>query len=211
MSDIYVRQRNMNIDRDINVCIVGCGGVGFNAGLQFAMAGVESFVLFDSDIIEEHNLNRLPVPFSCIGMNKAKVLKEMIRQMRPHADVVIYKSKFDDMLLNSSDMKVDWIVDCTDDFSAQKRIYQDACDRDINYCKMGYDGERISINNKVATWDIDENDNQGYNVTPSWAVPATVVAALGVAKVMKYNHKETSLEIKNMYYPEKENQHERVG
>lgn len=205
MSDIYTRQRNMNIDRDISVCIVGCGGVGFNAGIQFAMAGVESFILFDVDIIEEHNLNRLPVPYGCIGMNKAKVLKEMILQMRPSIDIAIYKSKFDDMLLSSADITADWIIDCTDDFNAQKNIYKIATERGIDYCKLGYDGERISINNKVATWDLDENDNQGYNVTPSWAVPATVVAALGVAKVMKYNDKETGLEIKNMYYPEKEN------
>lgn len=204
MSDLYIRQRNMNIDKNIHVCIVGCGGVGFNAGIQFAMAGVESFILFDADYIEEHNLNRLPVPFNCMGMNKAKVLKEMILQMRPHANVSIYKSKFDEMLLTSNDGSPDWIVDCTDDFSAQKRIYETANNRSIKYCKLGYDGERISINNKVATWDLDENDNQGYNVVSSWAVPATIVAALGVAKVMKYNDKETGLEIKNMYYPEKE-------
>lgn len=200
MGDIYNRQRNMNINKNIHVCIAGCGGVGFNAGIQFAMAGVSQFTLFDADVIEEHNLNRLPVPYSCIGMNKAKTLKEMIRQMRPDADVTVYKVNFDEMLVNS----VDWIVDCTDKFSAQKEIYSTASNRSISYCKLGYDGERISIHNKVATWDADESDDQGYNVVASWAVPATVVAALGVAKVLKYNNKETDLEIKNMYYPEKE-------
>lgn len=192
---IYTRQRNMNINKDIGVCIVGCGGVGFNAGIQFAMAGVSTFILFDFDIIEEHNLNRLPVPYACIGMNKAKVLKEMIFQMRPDADVTIYKTKFDEMLIDN----IDWIVDCTDNFNAQNYIYKVSTERSINYCKLGYDGERIAINNKVATWDLDENDQEGYNVTPSWAVPATMVAALGVAKVMKYTDKECGFEIKNVY------------
>ena len=195
MSSIYNRQRNMNIDQTVNVCIVGCGGVGFNAGLQFAMAGVSKFTLFDPDILEEHNLNRLPVPYACIGMNKAKVLKEMIKQMRPDAEVTIYKSNFDEMLLEDSD----WIVDCTDKFSVQKEISKIAEERNLNYCKLGYEGERISINNRVASWDIDEGDDEGYNVVPSWAVPATVVAALGVAKVLKYKDKEMGLEIKQLY------------
>lgn len=207
MTDIYNRQRNMNINKDVNVCIVGCGGVGFNAGIQFAMAGVENITLFDHDIIEEHNLNRLPVPYNCIGMNKAKVLKEMIRQMRPNANVTIYKVKFDEMLIGS----VDWIVDCTDRFSSQKEIYNIASNRNIKYCKLGYEGERISIHSKVATWDVDEDDDQGYNVVPSWAVPATVVASLGVAKVLKYNDKETDFEIKNMYYPDKETNDGNMG
>jgi len=185
----------MGINKDISICIVGCGGVGFNAGLQFAMAGVKNFILFDQDIIEEHNLNRLPVPYACIGMNKAKVLKEMILQMRPSADVTIFKTKFDDMLLEF----VDWIVDCTDNFKAQKYIYEVSNSRGTNYCKLGYDGERIAIDNKVATWDIDEDDQEGYNVTPSWAVPASMVASLGVAKVMKYNDKECGFEIKKLY------------
>lgn len=202
MADIYNRQRNMNINNDVSVCIVGCGGVGFNAGLQFAMAGVKSFVLFDPDTIEEHNLNRVPVPYNCIGMNKAKVLKEMIRQMRPDVDITVYKSKFDEMLFDSTS----WIVDCTDSFSAQKNIYKFASEANIKYCKLGYDGERISIHNKVATWDADEADDQGYNVVPSWAVPASVVASLGVAKVLKYNDEETDLEIKKLYYPKKENE-----
>lgn len=195
MSNIYIRQRNMNINKDVSVCIIGCGGIGFNAGLQFAMAGVSKFVLFDHDSIEEHNLNRLPVPYACIGMNKAKVLKEMIHQMRPQADVTIYKSKFDEILLDTAD----WIVDCTDNFNAQKSIYEIAKERSINYCKLGYDGERISINDKVASWDIDENDQEGYNITPSWAVPATIAASLGVAKVMKYTDQECGFEIKNIY------------
>jgi len=195
MSNLYNRQRNMNINRDQSICVVGCGGVGMNVAIKLAMAGVKNITVFDNDNIEEHNLNRLPVPYNCIGMNKAYVAKEMIKQMRPGCDVTCYKSNFDEVLADYTD----WLVDCTDSFKTQKML-QSFCDEsNIKYCKLGYDGERMSIHNKVASWDIDENDDSGYTVTPSWAVPSSIVADLGVAKVLKYNKSELGIELKNLY------------
>lgn len=200
---IYDRQKNMNINRDLKICIIGCGGVGMNAAIFFCMSGIKKFILFDNDFIEEHNLNRLPAPYKCIGMNKAKVTMEMIYQMRPEVDVDCYKRKFNvDFLKNnymSENGDINWIVDCTDNFGAQKEISKFAEECSIKYCKLGYNGERISINDKVATWDIDESDQEGYTITPSWAVPTVMVACMGVAKVMKYEDKELATEIKNMY------------
>lgn len=196
MSNLYNRQRNMNINRDQSICVVGCGGVGMNVAIKLAMAGVNKICLFDDDNIEEHNLNRLPVPYKSIGMNKAYVAKEMIKQMRPNCDVSYFKTKFDEMLL---DYNIDWLIDCTDSFKTQKVLQEFADENSIKYCKLGYDGERMSIHNKVATWDIDENDQEGYTITPSWAVPASIISDLGVAKVLKYNEAEMSGELRSLY------------
>ncbi len=188
----------MNINRDQDICIVGCGGVGMNVAIQLALAGIKSLLLFDPDLIEEHNLNRLPIPYKCIGMNKAYVCKEMIKQMRPNCDITCFKSRFDEIHVEI----VDWIVDCTDSFSTQKKISSFSEENNIKYCKLGYDGERMSINNKIAPdmWNLDEGDDQGYQITPSWTVPSNIVASLGVAKIMKYENIEMGCELKNLYH-----------
>lgn len=196
MSDLYSRQRNMSIDRDLSICVVGCGGVGMNVVMMLAMAGVKEITIFDNDVIEEHNLNRMPVPYKAIGMNKARVGKEMIKAMRPDLDVSVFKTKFDPTLVESIS---DWIIDCTDSFTDQQEISKFAKENNVKYCKLGYNGERISIYNDVSTWDVDPEDESGYTIIPSWAVPATIVASLGVAKVLKYEDKEMACEIKKMF------------
>ena len=64
------------------------------------------------------------------------------------------------------------------------------------YLKAGYDGENFSIHNSVAEWGESED---GYVVIPSWVVPASIVAALTVGKVMKYYDKEVISNISQLY------------
>jgi molybdopterin/thiamine biosynthesis adenylyltransferase len=193
----YKRQEKMNIDTDITPCVVGAGGAGFNACLMLAMAGVKSIYIFDPDVFEEHNLNRIPVPYKCIGMSKTETLKSILKQMRPEMDVTVFKTKFNSTIF--SEFFITNIIDCSDNYSDQKEIYGFAKENSITYCKLGYNGERMSIDNKVAMWDVKEEDNQGYTITPSWAVPSMMVAALGVAKVLKYKEAEISFNLKDVF------------
>ena len=64
------------------------------------------------------------------------------------------------------------------------------------YMKAGYNGESMTIADSVAEWG-DAPD--GYTETPSWVVPATIVAALAVAKVLKYDEFELATEIKRLF------------
>ncbi len=196
----YTRQENMNLNTNIKIAIIGCGGVGFNVALMLAMAGVENIYLFDPDTIEQHNLNRLPVPFESIGENKANLCRKMIKQMRP--DINVYKFPFvlKDTSLPSEG--VDWIIDCTDKFESQKLNYEIACKVNAKYCKSGYDGENMSISegNPNNSWDTNEEGTpDGYQIIPSWAAPAMIIASLTVGKVLKYHNKEVSTSLKNLY------------
>ena len=73
----YSRQQELNdtmtdkmpID-SINM-IIGCGGIGFWLGLFLALLGYKNFILIDGDTIDHSNLNRLPVPQTWTGINKA--------------------------------------------------------------------------------------------------------------------------------------------
>src|SRR5574344_2190847 len=62
------------------VAIIGLGGVGAFAAEMLCRAGVGSFILADSDVIDVTNKNRqLPALDSTIGKVKTEVIAERIR------------------------------------------------------------------------------------------------------------------------------------
>ena len=93
-------------------------------------------------------------------------------------------------------IKSDWLIDCTDNNKSQIENQKIAEKHNYKYLKAGYDGENISINNKVAEWGESKD---GYQIVPSWVVPATIIASLTIAKVMKYNNKEITSNIKKLF------------
>ena len=155
MATYYERQRDMQLNTDISVFIVGLGGVGFNVGLQLAMSGVNHLYLVDHDFIEPHNLNRIPVTPQDVGQRKVEVLKNQIQSMRPDAHIVAFAYPFREMMIPG---QIDWLVDCTDRFRVQKENYSIARSRGMNYCKLGYDGDYISIFSAPAQWDMEEEE-----------------------------------------------------
>jgi molybdopterin/thiamine biosynthesis adenylyltransferase len=177
----YDRQEELGLRTDTSICVVGAGGIGYHVTKFAAMSGIQTIYVFDTDIIEEHNLNRLDVPPRFIGKNKADVITGIVKALRPECK--IYSRPF--ILQSFNYTKTDWIVDCTDKIQSQIDNQRIARENKSHYFKAGYNGESFSINNSVAEWDVGETPD-GYTITPSWVVPATIVAALAVAKIMKY-------------------------
>jgi len=192
MSNLYTRQETLKLNKDMSITIVGCGGVGYWVAKFAAMSGIETIYLYDHDTIEEHNLNRLDLPMSAIGKNKAAVVKGMINFLRPEASVYAFPFKFKRELFK----RTTWIIDCTDRSDVQEVNQSIAKDNCVKYMKVGYNGEHITLSNIVAEWGETTN---GYTVIPSWVVPASVVAALAVGKIMKYTDKELSANLKDLY------------
>lgn len=191
MTTLYNRQETLKL-KTPSITIVGCGGIGFWVAKFAAMAGIEKIWAFDNDAIEVHNLNRLDLPESFIGRNKADVVKQIINHIRP--DCSIYAMPF---LFNDSHKPgTDWLVDCTDKFASQVKNQQIAKEQGMKYVKAGYDGEEFSIHNSVAEWGEAED---GYRVVPSWVVPAVMVASLTVAKIMKYQGSEVVSNINGVF------------
>jgi tRNA A37 threonylcarbamoyladenosine dehydratase len=192
--EMYDRQKNITMTTDIKVAVVGCGGVGYWTAKFLAMSGVETFHLFDPDTLEIHNLNRLDLPIDVLGRNKADITKLAIKQIRENAEVTALPFPFKGEFLRE---KVNIIVDCTDKIAAQKIIYDHAKKSLTKYMKVGYDGTHVTIANKPATWG-DETPG-GYTITPSWVVPAVLVASMATGAILKYFDKELSLDISNLY------------
>lgn len=195
--DFYNRQEALGLDTDKVVVVIGCGGIGMNAALQLAMAGVRKMYVFDADTIEPHNLNRLPVPASFIGRNKADTTASFIKLMRPEdVDIDHFPFNFNPDVINMGE--VTNILDCTDKHDAQLNNQAIAKDHNISYFKAGYDGFSISLNNRVGEWDAG-NTPDGYQITPSYCVPAITIAALAVHKILTNSTKEIGCKVNDLF------------
>jgi molybdopterin/thiamine biosynthesis adenylyltransferase len=189
--NLYDRQKTLELKIPKKVAVIGCGGIGYWVAKFLAMSGVEHIELFDPDVLEEHNLNRLDVPLRFIGKNKADVTQKAIQSLREECTVYAYPFKFNE--LNTG---FDWIVDCTDNAESQIINQNFANNMGSKYFKAGYDGENFGIHNTIAEWGESTN---GYTIVPSWVVPAVTVAALAVAKVLKYHDAECISSIKHQF------------
>jgi molybdopterin/thiamine biosynthesis adenylyltransferase len=188
---LYQRQEELKLNQSQTVTVVGCGGIGYWVAKILAMSGIGKIILYDPDTIEEHNLNRLDIPYRYIGKNKADVTKVAIQGIREDCICYSFPFPFGDLA-----EKTDWVIDCTDKAKAQSENQEIADKIGAKYFKAGYDGENFGIHNRVAEFG---EDGEGYTIVPSWAVPAMLVAALAVAKVMKYEKKEVISNVEKLF------------
>ena len=189
---LYDRQEEIGLDVNQSIAVIGAGGIGFWVTKFAAMSGIEKIYVFDDDVIEEHNLNRLDLPDSFLGMNKAEAISLIVNKIRP--DCSIYRFPYrltENHLIDGS-----FLVDCTDELKSQMNNQEIAKKRGMRYLKAGYDGEDFSIHNSVAEWGESED---GYTKVPSWVVPATIIAAMTVAKIMKYKDAEVVGNVKGLF------------
>lgn len=188
---LYDRQETLDLKIPKKVAVVGCGGIGYWVAKFLAMSGCDHIELFDPDILEEHNLNRLDIPYRFLGKNKADVTQKAIQSLRDECTVYAYPFIFSDLSGG-----YDWVIDCTDDGDSQIVNQEIASKMRAKYFKAGYDGEGFGIHNTVAEWG---ESTDGYTIVPSWVVPAVVVASLAVAKIMKYPEKECISSIEHLF------------
>lgn len=118
--------------RSAKVLIVGVGGVGSYAAEAIARAGAGSITLIDGDTVQPSNLNRQLVALtSTLGMNKAEVMAERIRDISPDTEVSAltkFYKEGDGLDLSA----FDWIVDAIDDVNAKTALICTAKAQNVN-------------------------------------------------------------------------------
>ncbi|MGI6713723.1 MAG: tRNA threonylcarbamoyladenosine dehydratase [Bacilli bacterium] len=98
------------------VAIFGLGGVGSAAAISLARAGVGCFYLFDFDVVEPSNINRQMLAFhSTIGKKKTAVLREIIADINPKAEIKVREDYLTPELIDEIDFtNFDFVVDAID-------------------------------------------------------------------------------------------------
>lgn len=91
--------------KESNVLIFGCGAIGGDIAIQLAMCGVEKFILYDYDVIEESDVSRhMYFKQKYIGMKKVDALTDYLSKINKNievekiADVLIPNKEIDELL-----------------------------------------------------------------------------------------------------------------
>ena len=201
--ELYTRQQQIGLTTPRNVTVVGVGGIGSWVAILSAMSGVEGLYLFDPDVMEESNRNRLPFCTGSLNRPKVEVVKDYIDAIRPDSIVVGIPEKCEGILLELQLSISNYLIDCTDSPRSQFAIYNKCKEHGggVRYIRAGYDGTNITVTGAVSGWIRTDVEEEQYAFQPSWVVPAVTVAALAVGKMMKYHDQEVSLDISEIGIP----------
>lgn len=183
---LYDRQATIPLSTPPSLAVIGCGGVGAWVAIQAALAGVPKIFLVDPDILQPHNLNRLPFPEDKVGKAKVEVIQEFLAQLRPRSIIYGYQARANKVVLAGLAPAV--VGDFTDDERTQTELYEACKDLKIRYIRAGYDGgNHLTVCNFVPDWELPDESPQisgHYRVVPSWVASAVMVASMAIVKLM---------------------------
>lgn len=107
--------------QNVNVLVVGLGGVGGYAFEALIRSGIKNITIVDGDVFEESNLNRQIISKSD-NLGKSKVLEAKTRALEINKDLnintideFITKDNFELLLKN----KYDYVIDACDDINVK--------------------------------------------------------------------------------------------
>jgi len=103
--------------------IIGCGGLGTNAAVHLAGAGIGKLLLVDYDTVEERNLNRqFLYTKNDIGKEKCVLLADRLKAFSPETDIKSHLGRFESSLADGYDI----VIICVDNIETRKQV-NDCC------------------------------------------------------------------------------------
>lgn len=178
-NDLYARQEMLDLSYIPIATVVGLGGTGTWVAIFLAMSGTGRLYFMDTDRLEMSNFNRLPFPpETMLNEEKVEAVRSFIRSIRPDC-LTSSEGRANNFTLSITEGV---IFDCTDNLASQTLISNFAKSSGRRYIRVGYDGTHMTVTSRSSSWKT--KDTSGYEITPSWVVPAALAACLGVAKAM---------------------------
>lgn len=214
----YSRQEQLDEDMEyhdvdhVTNVVIGCGGVGFWLTLLMALHGEEHFILMDGEKIEPTNLNRLPVPQTWVGVNKAIALRRMVRYVRPGTVISVLTSHIHRETLDLLGTIVEdahrryretiIVWDATDDARIQRDINKtvdtlQGTRHNICYRKIGYEGWDIGNYVDYEVW-YGEDYEPGYRTSRANAITSAIAAGIGYFSQRLGQKRDVSINIKKL-------------
>ena len=175
--DFYNRQ---HLKAPETISLIGCGG-GCWVAIFGAMMGVKRINLFDSDILEGHNLNRLPYSPEMVGKKKTLALKQLIQTLRPDCEVSCF-DKVEKMNIGMLEGKVFIAVDNLDD---RQDIDEYCKERNLERIHMTFEKDSLYLSNILPKeFENAISIRRGYNEPTTQVVTtASIVGALALASM----------------------------
>jgi len=96
------------------VGIAGIGGLGSNAAVSLARAGIGQLVLVDFDVVEKTNLDRQYYFIDQIGKQKIDALSETLHRINPSLKCITHKVRLKQGSMEIFFTDVDVVLECLD-------------------------------------------------------------------------------------------------
>jgi tRNA threonylcarbamoyladenosine dehydratase len=174
--------------RDSCVGIAGAGGVGGAYAVTLARMGVGRFKLADFDKFELANLNRQQGAFhSTLGQAKVDVLKRMILDINPEAQVELYVTGVTEDNTKRFLTGCDAALDALDFYAldARRRLFRDACDLGVPAVTSGPAGFTTTLH----IFTADSMSFEEYFDFASCRTPQDLTAAFMAGIAPGYLHR----------------------
>ena len=192
---LYDRQQELHLTQVKSAIVVGLGGTGSWVAFYLATSGCENLHLMDADKLEPPNFNRLYISMEkYLGWQKVDAIKEYLQEIRPDCIIQTYGRATEYSLLEVPDGDI--LFDCTDNQATQVMLYKWATENKRQYIRCGYDGTHMTVVDRVPSWITDDEPVSGYEIRPSWVVPASLAAAFAVSKAMYAPNTEIRADLK---------------
>jgi len=182
--EFYSRQESLNLNINQEIIIVGCGGTGSWLAFFACLSGVKTITLFDFDHFEASNFGRIPLPPTYVNQNKAQAVKHFLETYRDDLFVTAM-GRADSFSLDSVLGSI--IFDCTDNSAIQDFLVGYCRTKGKTYIRCGYNGgEHITLTDTGNGFSTDESEVvTGYEIVPSWVIPAALPSALAIFKLLR--------------------------
>lgn len=111
---------NVSKIRNKKIHIIGCGATGSHLAIELVKLGCERLILWDFDMVEEHNLTNQIWTIEDIGQLKNIALKNHILKINPVIKSITLKGKW----TPDEPMLTDIVFNCVDSIELRKAIYE---------------------------------------------------------------------------------------
>ena len=135
-----VRSDEQQLLRNSRVAIAGMGGVGGVDLIALARLGIGKFTIADPDTFEVVNTNRqYGAAASTVGRSKARVMAEMVRDINPTAEVVVFTEPIGPENADAFLHDVDILIDGIDAFEigVRRLLFRCAAEKGIYALSAG--------------------------------------------------------------------------
>lgn len=155
------RNRNLITEADqrrLRDYVVGIAGlsIGNSIATALALQGFERLVLADHDTLEVSNLNRLHMPVTSLGENKAIITARQMYELNPYAQVAVVEAGISDANLAQffdGPPRLDVVVEEIDSLAMKWKIRETARARRVPLLMATCMGERVLL-------DVERYDEQ---------------------------------------------------
>jgi sulfur carrier protein ThiS adenylyltransferase len=111
--------------RNSSVGIAGVGGLGSNAAIALARAGIGQLIIVDFDKVEEGNLDRQYYFLDQVGKAKVDALKDNIKRINPSVNVVVLNLKLDKGSMEKPFKDVDIVIEALDNAETKTEFIEE--------------------------------------------------------------------------------------